>query len=77
MPRDNSASEWGQMPEEPLTDAELRIVRGMIEEYDFAHKRNLLWSQRWKAGRVIALTILGIMLYMLQIVVAIVAIRGK
>lgn len=64
------------MAEPELTELERRIVRGMIEEYEYARRRNLLWSQRWKTWRVIMLTLLGLTLYLLQIVVAIIAIRG-
>ena len=60
----------------PFTEDELAVLRGMIDEYEYARKRRLLASQRFKSGRLVLLSILGVTLYALQIVVAIVAIRG-
>lgn len=59
-----------------FTREEMRILRGMMDEYEYARRRQLLASQRFKTGRIWTLSILGVTLYALQIVVAVVAIRG-
>jgi hypothetical protein len=59
-----------------FTPQEMRILRGMMDEYEYARRRRLLASQRFKSSRLVVLSVLGVTLYALQIVVAIVAIRG-
>jgi len=63
-------------PERQFSREEIRVLRGMIDEYEYARRRRLLASQRFKSGRLVLLSVLGVTLYGLQIVVAIVAIRG-
>jgi len=63
-------------PERQFSREEMRVLRGMIDEYEYARRRRLLASQRFKSGRLVLLSVLGVTLYGLQIVVAIVAIRG-
>ena len=62
---------------EQFTQEEMRVLRGMMDEYEYARRRRLLASQRWKTGRVTLIALLAVTLYALQIVVAIVAIKGK
>ena len=64
------------MPERPLSDDELRKLRGMMDEYTFAERRRLLWSQRFRSGRLVLLTVLGVILYMTQLALAILALKG-
>lgn len=45
------------MPERPFTDNEVRTLRGMMDEYEFARRRHLLASQRWRKGRILLVTI--------------------
>lgn len=59
-----------------FTREELRILRGMMDEYEYARRRQLLASQRWKTWRVWTLAILGFTLYVIQIAVAVIAFRG-
>lgn len=45
----------------------------MIDEYNFAHRRKLLWSQRWHGMSGLLRNTLQLVLYTLQIAVAIFA----
>ena len=40
------------MPEPPLTDRELRIVRGMLDEYHYSMQRGQRRHREWSAARV-------------------------
>ena len=61
------------MSDEPLTRKEIEILRGMMDEYEFAHRRRLLWSQRWHGVSGSFLYALRFALYAAQLVVAILA----
>lgn len=58
------------MPEPPLTDRELRIVRGMLDEHEYEMRRGAARRHFWTAGRVWFAFLLGIVLVVLQIAVA-------
>ena len=58
------------MPEPPLTDRELRIVRGMLDEHEYDMRRGAARRHFWTAGRVWFAFVLGLVLVVLQIVVA-------
>lgn len=58
----------------PFSDEELAVLRGMIDEYRFAQRRRLLWSQRWHVVSSPLLFTLRVVLYSLQIALAAVAV---
>jgi len=58
------------VPEPPLTDRELRIVRGMLDEHEYEMRRGAARRHFWTAGRVWFAFLLGIVLVVLQIAVA-------
>lgn len=35
---------YGRQGEPPLNDKELRIVRGMIDDHEYLHRRRQFWS---------------------------------
>jgi len=59
---------------DPFTEEERAILRGMIDEYKFAHRRRLLWSQRWQGVSGTFLQLARIAFYVLQTVIAAVAV---
>jgi hypothetical protein len=64
------------MPERQLTDHELRIVRGMIDEHEDTLRRGRRRSAFWTRTRVNLAFALGLVLVLLQIVVAVITLRG-
>lgn len=65
------------MHEPPLTDRELRIVRGMIDEHLYRQARSKFLGESWRDSRAV-LAVLGAgVLFGVQVVTLIVAIRGN
>lgn len=61
------------MPEPPLREQEIRVLRGMMDEYTYGQARHRLFTQWWKdTGKLLA--ILGgfalLVLNVVQIVLA-------
>lgn len=47
-----------------------------MDEYTFAERRRMLWSQRFRSGRSVMLWAAGLMLYLVQLTIGILALRG-
>lgn len=62
--------------ESPLSDRELSILRGMIDEYETRRVRRSLFGEWWRDGKVIAGVIAGAILVTLEIVQLVVALHG-
>lgn len=62
------------VPEPRLTEHELRMLRGMMDEYEFARQRKLLATQRWRSNRVWGLYLLAFTLYSVQLAIALYAV---
>lgn len=58
----------------PLSEEEIKILRGMIDEYKYAEHRRLLWSQRFHGVSGTFLQFAKIGFYCCQLVIAIAAI---
>lgn len=63
------------MPEPPLTDRELRILRGVIDEHLYRESRARFLGESWREGRAILVVVAGVVLFGLQIAVLVVALR--
>jgi len=55
------------MPEPPLTERELRIVRGMIDDHEVRRIRRGIFGEWWRDGRVIAAVLAGAVLIALEV----------
>lgn len=55
------------MAESPLSDRELTILRGMIDEYETRRIRRSIFGEWWRDGKVLAATFGGIVLGALEI----------
>lgn len=62
--------------EQPLTGQELRVVRGMIDEYRYHEQRGRLWRSRWTFGKVVVAVLSGVVVLVVQVVTLIVVLRG-
>jgi hypothetical protein len=56
------------MPEPPLTQRELMILRGMIDEHEFAQMRGRYFRGLWRDSRVVVAALVGGVLIVLQLV---------
>lgn len=54
--------------EPPLTDRELRIVRGMLDEYSYAQKRHAFWSRTLGTSRLLVTTVAAVTVIVLNAV---------
>jgi hypothetical protein len=63
------------VPEPPLSDRELRILRGVIDEHEYRAARDRFLGESWRGSRAIVIAIAGAMLFGLQVVTLVVAIR--
>jgi hypothetical protein len=52
--------------QQPLTDRELRIIRGMIDEYDLRTRSRLVWRGRVRDVRVLLAVVGAAILIVLQ-----------
>ena len=50
------------MPEPPLTDRELRILRGVIDEHLYREARGRFLGESWREGRAILVVVAGVVL---------------
>jgi hypothetical protein len=55
------------MPERPLDERELRIVRGMIDDHEMRRIRRGIFGEWWRDGRVLFALLGGILLVTLQV----------
>jgi hypothetical protein len=62
--------------EPPLTERELRIVRGMIDEHEVRRIRRTVFGEWWRDGKVLAAVVGGCLLATLEVVQIVVALRG-
>lgn len=63
--------------EPPLTDRELRIVRGMIDEYEVRRIRRGMFGEWWRDGKVVAAVLGGGILITLEVLQIVVMLRGR
>lgn len=63
------------MQEPPLNDRELRVVRGMIDDHLYQEARNRFLGESFRGSRAVVLAIAGILLFGLQVVTLILALR--
>ncbi len=63
------------MAEPPLTDRELVIVRGLIDDHEYERARNRFLGESWRGSRAVFLVIAGVLLFGLQVVTLIVSMR--
>lgn len=54
------------MGESPLSDTEIRIVRGMIDEYQYGEARRRMFNEWWKDSRAILGVFGAMMLLVMQ-----------
>ena len=62
------------MPESPLTDTELRIVRGMIDEYRYDLERGRERRRALSTGEAVLAALVGVALVVLQILAVVLTI---
>lgn len=63
------------MQEPPLNDRELRVVRGLIDDHLYDEARNRFLGESFRGGRAVVIAVAGILLFGLQVVTLIVALR--
>ncbi len=63
------------MAEPPLTDRELVIVRGLIDDHEYERARNRFLGESWRGSRAFFLVVAGILLFGLQVASLLVALR--
>lgn len=64
------------MPEPPLADHELRVVRGMIDQYQHDRQRSLIVQEFFNDTRTVAVAVCGTVLLAVNIVTLIVLIHS-
>ena len=65
------------MPSEPpLTDRELRILRGMLDEHEMRRIRRTILGEWWRDGKVVAAVLGAAVLVTLEVVQIVVALRS-
>lgn len=56
------------MREQPLTDRELRIVRGMMDEYEYRRARGRVLGEWYKDARLLIASVTAAVILGLQVV---------
>jgi hypothetical protein len=64
------------VPELPLTDREIRILRGMIDDHEFRRVRRRVFGEWWRDGRIVAAALAGGVLLTLEVLQIVVTFRG-
>jgi hypothetical protein len=64
------------MTESPLTDRELVILRGMIDDHEYRLVRRRMFGRWWRDGRVVTAVVAGGVLIALELIQIAVALRG-
>jgi hypothetical protein len=64
------------MAESPLTDREIVILRGMIDDHEYRLVRRRMFGKWWRDGRIVAAVTGGAVLITLELVQIVVALRG-
>ena len=62
--------------EPPLTERELKILRGMIDDHETRRIRRSLLGEWWRDGKVIAAVFGGLILVTLEVLQIYVTLRG-
>lgn len=65
------------MLEPQLTDLELRVVRGMIDEYRYHQQRGKVWRSWWTTGKIVVAVVSGVVVVVVQITTLILLIHGS
>ena len=64
------------MRQDPLSDTELRVLRGMIDEYRYHEQRGRMWRSRWTFGKVLVAVLSGLAVFVVQLVTLIYLAQG-
>jgi len=62
--------------QDPLSDTELRVLRGMIDEYRYHEQRGRMWRSRWTFGKVLVAVLSGLAVFVVQLVTLIYLAQG-
>lgn len=53
--------------EKPLSDQEIHVIRGMIDEYLYAERRRKAWRGRWSSGQRVIVVLAALVAFVLPL----------